>query len=267
MKVPLSNMERKVERMEWASYLDIDAALGAGIIPDDNANPEKQPGNPPPAEDSVDGHSMPDVYGKAVQQYISLRKAADRQNFNADSVRTWRGLLTLLALQEYLHLPLDWERVDMREEMSAAPNLFFSALKHPPARKNMSLFPQNADWQWNGAEFYVLRWTQPGKNPMDLLLYSPISLVYPVADWRKIFTYIAREDRRVARFFDSDTGSFRSLIGSRGPVLQDDESRMVCFWLKKCWNTSTTSRGTAKRTNFVTTMTTKARGTRLLPPD
>ena len=43
------------------------------------------------------GFSTPDIYGRASQLYLSLRKTQGASKQNSDEIRLWRGLLMLVA--------------------------------------------------------------------------------------------------------------------------------------------------------------------------
>ena len=212
--------------MNWAAYQDINTALSKGAIPKGKVFDSE--------------HSTPDVYGRAIQHYIALQEALavpepqQSGDYQTDAVQTWRGLITLLALRNYLDLPLYWTKVDLSDEMRDT-NLFFMALEHPSNRADRILFPDQEHWQWDGKVFYVLQWIPEGQNPEDILLYSPYTLVYPVAGWRKKYQKIAQgggmENRVFARFFDPGETArkgntpphFRRLTDSYGNPGEDVE--------------------------------------------
>lgn len=189
--------------MRWTEYVSITEA--AEDIPDG----QKQ--------NIVD--AIPDVYGKALQLYFALRGAIEKQVYNTDEVLMWRGLLTLLALQEHLNLPLSWEKVIIPE---SSTNQFNSALRRPPSNPQHMLF-QEEDQQWNGTDFYVLKWKKENGAEVDLLLYSPITLVYPVADWRKVFASLCG-----VKWYDTTKACFLPAQ----EVLNEHEREIVYFWME-----------------------------------
>ena len=73
-------------------------------------------------------YSIPDVYAKPIQFYLALKDAYDNQNYTRKEVFTWRGLIAMLALKDYLSLPLEWEYVKVK----ANKNIFNKALQHVP---------------------------------------------------------------------------------------------------------------------------------------
>ena len=206
--------------MNWDPYSNISNALNKGAIHEGNIY--------------ENNHATPDVYGKPIQFFINLQESAGRLDFGTEAVRTWRGLVTLLALRGFLQLPLYWTRVSMADEILYNPNLFYSALSNPPHNMDQLLFPDSPDWQWDGRTFYVLQWVPEKQNPVDLLLYSPITLVYPVADWRRKLERIARENSIIARFFDCNPNSkTRDSFVPVVDVLENSEPQMVLFWLNE----------------------------------
>lgn len=167
------------------------------------------------------GYAIPDVYGKPLQLYFELDNAIDNQRHHSDVVQEWRGLLALVALQEYLNLPLFWEKIFLPEP---AENLLDSALCHPPDHDDRKLFPQDARKQWDGRNFFVLKWREENGGEADLLLYSPITLVYPVADRRKASAALAG-----VKWFDAKRGRFLPAE----TALNKLEKEILYFWLKK----------------------------------
>lgn len=170
----------------------------------------------PAGSASGDPESTPDVYGKVIRFYSAL-KDADNNNSMSKEVILWRGLVTLLAMQKYLGMPLAWRP---SQDLSGSGNIFAKALLFPPKINRSS----NTKNKWNGTDFYVLRW-EPYNYPEeaeDVLLYSPATLVYPTADWPGILSgipHIKWFNYRSRQFFD--------------PVdkLAEPEKKIVYFWL------------------------------------
>lgn len=169
-------------------------------------------------------YAIPDVYGKALQLYFSLYDSHSRLTYHMEAVQLWRGLITMLALQDFLNLPLSWEKVYMPDvPAGAGGNLFGQALRRPPNNAERMLFDEPGRW-WNGRDFYVLKWTPPAQNEIDLMLYSPCTLVYPTADWRSNFSGL-----REIKWFDRRTKCFCS----PETALNEQEKKIVYFWLTK----------------------------------
>lgn len=175
----------------------------------------------PAGSASGDPESTPDVYGKVIRFYSAL-KDADNNNSMSKEVILWRGLVTLLAMQKYLGMPLAWRP---SQDLSGSGNIFAKALLFPPKINRSS----NTKNKWNGTDFYVLRW-EPYNYPEeaeDVLLYSPATLVYPTADWPGILSgipHIKWFNYRSRQFFD--------------PVdkLAEPEKKIVYFWLDQMAN-------------------------------
>ena len=55
-----------------------------------------------------DKHSIPDVYGRPFQLWVSLEammnKTATKEYLLTREIKTWRGIITAIALQKFLHL-------------------------------------------------------------------------------------------------------------------------------------------------------------------
>lgn len=168
--------------------------------------------NVPKRDVREDECSIPDVYGKAIQFHLALKQDYNGQK-STDEVNMWRGMITLLALQKYYDLPLSWEKVTMPNE----DNLFCNSLKFIPA--NFSIF-RESERAWDGRTFYVLTWKKSNGTTIDLFLYSPATLVYPVADWLSAFSQIEIE------WFDRENG-----FQSPEDVLGESDKKIVAFWL------------------------------------
>lgn len=170
-------------------------------------------------------HAIPDVYGKALHLYFALYSTNEK--CHEKEINLWRGLLTLFALQDYLKLPLSWQQISLPEqEPKTESNLLDVALRHPP-ESTRRILSTDLGQKWNGTDFYVLKWMDESEKEFDLLLYSPITLVYPVADWSNIFTHFKKIkwfDHKKKCFFRPET------------VLDDQEKRIVYFWLKDMSN-------------------------------
>ena len=183
------------------------------------------------------GFSTPDIYGRASQLYLSLRKTQGASKQNSDEIRLWRGLLMLVALYHHQNLPLQWEAVEVK-----AGDTVSDALRNPKFEREDLLFdpknPREKDYMWNGRNFYVLTWGLENGKTRDIAVYSPQTLLYPVADWENILKEIADHHVFFKRIFDSETMTFRSC-----DVLRDDEKSFVDLWLDKMIDTI---RGTEK---------------------
>lgn len=190
------------------------------------------------------GFSTPDIYGRASQLYLALRKAqGNTQMPDTPEVRLWRGLLTLLALRHQQDLPLKWQSVTLTDGDTIS-----RALKNPSFNLDDMLFDQrNArarHYLWNGRNFYVLTWAPDNAPAQDIAIYSPLTLLYPVADWQDVFCppgvpspdddtkdrvqSIADFNAFLQRFFNKETRTFNNYT-----VLQTDERAFVSEWLDK----------------------------------
>lgn len=159
--------------------------------------------------------SIPDVYGKAIQFHLALKQDYNGQE-NEREVNTWRGLITLLALQKYYDLPLVWESVPMPPE----ENPFCDSLKFVP--EHFSIFTAPAQ-QWDGMTFHVLTWKKSESASVDPFLYSPATLVYPVADWLSVFSQFPE-----IKWFDRENG-----FVAPESVLGESDKKIVAYWLEQ----------------------------------
>ena len=208
--------------MSWKKYNNMDELLEE--LPD--------------GDEQDSGHSTPNIYGKAMQFFIALREARKDMAFTTGEVRLWRGLLTLLALQRFGNYPLRWERVTI----PGGNTLLNDALNHPPVDSEILLFPNHPEWHWDGSTFYVLTWESEGKPPIDILLYSPITLVYPVADWQNVYQSIDP----IKRFFLTGPGK------EPEQMLNGLEAHIVYRWLENLrvfFEAALTEKNTRKNEN------------------
>lgn len=44
---------------------------------------------------------------------------------------------------------------------------------------------QNENWDWNWEQFYVIKLKQPEDRYVDIALFSPITIIYPVVELEK----------------------------------------------------------------------------------
>ncbi len=184
-------------------------------------------------------YAIPDVYGKMLQLYFALYDSNEQRRYRTSEVNLWRGLITIIALQQHLRLPLSWEKVIVpKSSLGEARNILDIALQRPPQEPERMLFPQQ-EAQWNGDEFYVLKWTDKNEQEIDLLLYSPFTLVYPVADWRSIFGLFEE-----IKWFDRD----QQLFSRPENKLSTHEKRIVYYWLEKTHEHFNNSMNEAQRT-------------------
>lgn len=161
-------------------------------------------------------YSIPDVYAKPIQFYLALKDAYDNQNYTRKEVFTWRGLIAMLALKDYLSLPLEWEYVKVK----ANKNIFNKALQHVPYG-GMAV---SNEAKWNGKDFYVLKWKPEYGESKDLFIYSPYTLIYPIADLEKICLEIPG-----IKWFNYEKKRF-----CQGKdVFLESEEKVIDYWLDK----------------------------------
>ena len=169
------------------------------------------------------GHSIPNVYGKAIQFYIELLESNQEHDYTTDAVRLWRGLVSMLALHKTMNLGLSWEKVTL---LPSGENLLSRALENPPGEEERLLFSAR-EMKWDGRSFFVLKKERESGRTLDLLLYSPNTLLLPVADWRKVyaaFPEIKWFDRQSAHFLQPEK------------VLNEAELKIVWYWLEQVAN-------------------------------
>lgn len=163
-----------------------------------------------------DRHSIPDIYGRAIQFYIAMEKAYDEEE-RIEEVRLWRGLISLIALKNYRQYPIAWEHVRLADNGS----IFKKSLQYVP---HISIF-HSSNMEWDGTNFYVLKWVQnPGETGKDIFLYSPSTLIYPVADIYEVLGGIEGLE-----WFDYKNKKILEIES----ILSAPQKKVVYFWLSR----------------------------------
>lgn len=167
-----------------------------------------------------DKHSIPDVYGRAIQLRISLetlkRKSdLEEKYFLTREILGWRGILTMLALQKFLHLKISLEKMIFKKNEIA----FDKALKYAPAAD----IP-NLQEGWKDGVFYIIKIKGDKEvEETDIALFSPMTVVYPVADLEKKLPMTEE-----LKWFDYTKRKFLN----PATVLTKTEKIVVCVWLE-----------------------------------
>lgn len=166
-----------------------------------------------------DKHSIPDVYGRPIQLQITMknmRNQSDREHtyILSKEILRWRGILTIIALQNFLDLGVKMDIEEYREEGSA----FDEALRHAPESDIL----QN-EKSWSSRYFHIVRLKGDERNDYaDIAMFSPLTVYFPVP---------ALEDKmpKVEKisWFDFEKKRFVN------PVLElsESEKMVVYFWL------------------------------------
>lgn len=165
-----------------------------------------------------DKHSIPDVYGRPFQLWVSLEammnKTATKEYLLTREIKTWRGIITAIALQKFLHLQLACNIVNYTQ----TGNAFDEALKYPPHTSGTSYKAS-----WNQLLFHILTLEGDNKNqPSDIALFSPMTLIYPVADLESKMPHVKN-----LKWFDYDEKKFVN----PPDVLNLTEKMIVCYWI------------------------------------
>ena len=168
-----------------------------------------------------DKHSIPDVYGRAIQCKITFESAKRRSEetgsyFYTREILEWRGIITVIALQNYLNLKLKIDIVTYSDTGKG----FDEALKHPPKPE---IFPNCSLWE--SGEFHILA-LQGDKDvdAIDIALFSQLTVFEAVAD-------LGRKMPKVKNltWFDYENKKFVNPCF----VLTDTEIMIVYFWIEQ----------------------------------
>lgn len=168
-----------------------------------------------------DKHSIPDVYGRALQLRISMetlmnRSAEVKKYLITKEILVWRGIITVVALQNFLHLKM---KVDI-VKYDQAGNAFDKALKYPPKTDGL-----NDVLSWGDRIFHII--TLKGdkeEDYSDIAMFSPMTLFYPVADVEAKMPGVGE-----LKWFDRAKGKFVNPTDK----LSKTEKMIVCFWINK----------------------------------
>lgn len=171
-------------------------------------------------EDDRTGCSIPDVYGRVVELGILLNNSLNRgEKYLPEKLLQWRGILTILALQDFLKLDIEIETIPLT---NFANGLY-------AFNKAIMLTPKNgvideAGWNWDAYHIIKLR-ENSSKEYIDIAIFSPSTLIYPVADLNEIMP-----DLEEITWFDN-----KKFVN---PVecLIIDQKQVVCHWLTEMIN-------------------------------
>lgn len=199
---------------------NIDAVIGAVQSADGREHPEL----------------MPDIYGRAIRFQSALKEAQNNSGNLSKAVLQWRGILTLLALKDYLELDIVIEKVDL-ESGIPRDNFFATALHLFPRDSLFKLIQPMEEWEWKWAPFYVIKIKSEGRERsryeeegyIDIALFSPTTLVFPVTEIEKKMPY----SDKISWF--QNTGEGKCFLD---PVvcLKPEHKHAVAFWLGQMEN-------------------------------
>lgn len=141
-----------------------------------------------------DKHSIPDVYGRAIQlqisfDYLMKKHAINQKYYLTKEILRWRGILTFLALQRLYHFDISFDTIDYGENIRKLDGksdrnlgeVFDKALSYPPGA---SMFLGFHGWD-QGLFHIICIKGEKQATKVDMALFSPLTLIYPVADLEK----------------------------------------------------------------------------------
>lgn len=167
------------------------------------------------ASNSETKYSIPDVYGRAIRLGIILKDFFNVQEKNIpEEIIQWRGILTILALKDFLQLDVEIESISL-ESLPDSTSAFRKAITLKP--KNSVLVSEGWDWE----TYHVIKIkNRETEDYVDIALFSPSTLVYPVADINKVMPKMEE-----ITWFDGE--------GFINPVeyLNQEQKKIVSFWL------------------------------------
>lgn len=168
--------------------------------------------------------SNPDVYGRMFGYQLSLGNSLTDKDNNWAEVLKWRGIITLLALKDYLNLDLVIEKIEIPR--TGFMEIAFSHALALSPQASMFTDDETVDWDWNWKQFYVIKLRRTKNEYADVALFSPLTIVYPVAeleskmpDWPQISWFNWTEGK----------GEFRD----PAVCLKKEEKMAVVYWLEE----------------------------------
>lgn len=216
-RIKSDNLEGIYGQGEWHQFRDLNEVLQM-MQEDENEYRDK--------------HSIPDVFGRAIQYKISFesaRKKSEREKkyIFSQEILDWRGIITAIALKDFLELKMKIEILEYDKEEAGKSeqksdkkeNGFDKALKYPPEAE---IFPMENNWK--KGRFHILMMEgDNGGSYIDIGMFSPLTAIYPIAD-------LAEKMPRVKKINWVDRGG-RFL----NPVekLNETEKMIVYFWLEE----------------------------------
>lgn len=184
----------------WTSFRDMQDVLG---------HMEKA------GQDGQDGCAIPDIYGRALQNGILLKESDRTIGIYPDNqeIRAWRGILAIIALQDYLELPLRLDCIQYR----GGKHAFDKALQQP---MDVGMFDKAVGFC--NDRYYMLTWKRPGEERGDDIgFFSPLTLVCPMAN--------LSGEAPVAQVHWFNGKAFQDPV----VLLDDVEKSIVLYWLSK----------------------------------
>lgn len=166
--------------------------------------------------------SNPDVYGRVFGYQLSLKNSLIDKDNNCTEVLRWRGILTLLALKDYLSLDLVIEKIEI-PRIASMEIAFSHALALTP-QAVMATDDKREDWDWDWRQFYVIKLKRMKNEYVDVALFSPLTIVYPVAELEKKMPYWTQ-----IKWFNRIEG--KGVFKDPAVCLKKEEKIVVAYWL------------------------------------
>lgn len=171
--------------------------------------------------------SNPDVYGRVFGYQSGLKDALDNGDRGREEVLKWRGVITLLALKDYFDLDLVIEKVEIPK--TGMMKIAFSYALALTPQTVMFKDDRNKEWDWNWEQFYVIKLRYQSNDYVDIALFSPMTIIYPVVDLERKMPVIPQ----VTWFNRIDgKGEFKD----PSYYLQKEEKMVVVYWLTNIEN-------------------------------
>lgn len=179
----------------------------------------------------IDGKShidyMPDVFGRVIKYQVALKEDCGKENLSLE-VLQWRGIITLLALKDYLDLDIAIEKVGLPDNLERSP-AFATAVSLSP---QTMLFDNREEGDWNWKQFYAIKMRGEENKYVDIALFSPTVIVYPVAEIEEKMPKVSQVGWFVEKTFVNPAD-----------YLNPAEKAAVTYWITRVEERFTTENG------------------------
>ena len=136
----------------------------------------------PKISDKEIRYAIPDVYGRAIRLGIILTETQEKEEYELpEDILEWRGILTLLALKDFLGLDIQIESIPLIS-LPESEKSFRKAITLTPKKGVI----EHMDWEWNWNTYHIIKIKGRKGDYQDIALFSPSTLIYPIADLNEV---------------------------------------------------------------------------------
>lgn len=160
-------------------------------------------------------YSIPDVYGRAIRLGIILMETQGKsENELPEEIWEWRGILTLLALKDFLELDIQIESIPLTS-LPESEKSFRKAITLTPKKGVI----KHRNWDWN--TYHIIKIKGKTGHYQDIALFSPSTLIYPIADLNEVMPKLEN-----VKWFSKN--GFVNPVG----CLNEEQREIVYYWIQ-----------------------------------